>query len=39
MRRFIIVLGLIGLTACAQVAPDRDGGIGGTGTPAQTQAL
>ena len=39
MRPFILFLGLLTLTSCAPVQPDRDGGIGGTGAPAKTQAL
>jgi len=39
MRRICLLLGLLALISCAAAPADRDGGIGGTGAPTQTEAL
>lgn len=35
IRKIILIIALLGLTACAapQIASEQDGGIGGTGAP------
>ena len=35
MRRLMIIALLLGLAACSTPAMDKDGGIGGTGAPAE----